>query len=495
MTMTELVDKDLLSIQEVRTKVRAAKEAQAKLATFSQDALNAICRAMAQAGVKDSLRLAKMANEETGFGRVEDKVIKNRFGSDGVWQAIKDIPCIGVISEDPANGLMDIGVPMGVIAGIIPSTNPTSTVFYKSLISIKAGNAIVFSPHPSARQCTIEAARLMATAAEAAGCPSGAISCLEMSTMAATSELMKHSDIALILATGGGAMVKAAYSSGNPAIGVGPGNGPAYIERTADIRLAVKRILDSKCFDNGTICASEQSVVTEDCIRDQVIAEFKRQGAYFLNDSEKAKVGGILMRSSGTMNPAIVGKSPQYIAKLAGITVGDDVRVLIAFETEVGDKIPYSKEKLCPVLGFYTQPDWQGACDLCIKILLHEGAGHTMTIHSSDEAVIREFALKKPVSRLLVNTPAALGGVGATTALMPSFTLGCGAVGGSSSSDNIGPRNLINIRRMARGIREIEEIRAEVANASASGPAPCPAGVDEERLIALILQRVLAKLP
>ena len=491
----ELVDRDLASIQEVRLKVRAAKEAQASLATFDQAKLDAICAAMARAGVDDSLRLAKMANEETGFGRVEDKVIKNRFGSDGVWQAIKDVPCVGVISEDPALGLMDVGVPMGVIAGVVPSTNPTSTVFFKSIIAIKSGNAVVFSPHPSARQCTLEAARLMAGAAEAAGCPRGAIACVETTTAQATDALMRHPDVALILATGGGAMVKAAYSSGNPAIGVGPGNGPAYIERTADIPLAVKRILDSKCFDNGTICASEQSVVTEDCIRDQVIAEFKRQGAYFLDPDQKAKVGAVLMRASGTMNPAIVGKTPQHIARLAGIQVPDDARVLIGFETEVGDDVPYSKEKLCPVLGFYTQPDWVSACELCIRILLHEGAGHTMTIHSTNEAVIREFALKKPVSRLLVNTPAALGGVGATTSLMPSFTLGCGAVGGSSSSDNIGPRNLINVRRMARGVRELDDIRAAAGQADAGRPitADVLASVDDQ-LVARVLQRVLSRL-
>ncbi|MDR1768471.1 MAG: acetaldehyde dehydrogenase (acetylating) [Propionibacteriaceae bacterium] len=492
----ELIDRDLQSIQEVRLKVRAAKEAQAVLATFGQEKLDAICAAMAAAGAGDSPRLAKMAQEETGFGKVEDKTLKNHFGSAGVWEAIKDLKTTGVIREDAAAGVVEIGVPMGVVAGVIPSTNPTSTVFFKSLIAIKSGNAIVFSPHPSAKGCTLEATRLMAAAAESAGCPRGAISCVEISTMQATSELMKHPDIALILATGGGAMVKAAYSSGNPAIGVGPGNGPAYIERTADIPLAVKRILDSKTFDNGTICASEQSVVTEDSIREAVVAEFKRQGAYFLDPEEKAKVGAILMRSSGTMNPAIVGKTPQYIGKLAQIAVPEDARVLIAFETEVGDKVPYSKEKLCPVLGFYSEPDWESACELCIRILLHEGAGHTMTIHSNNEAVIREFALRKPVSRLLVNTPAALGGVGATTNLMPSFTLGCGAVGGSSSSDNIGPLNLINIRRMARGARELEDLRAQVGQSAAAPQTAArpPAGLDEEQLISQVLKKVLERL-
>jgi acetaldehyde dehydrogenase (acetylating) len=487
----ELVDKDLRSIQEVRTLVRAAKEAQRRLAEFSQEQIDAICAAMAKAGKDASRRLAKDARDETGFGRVEDKVIKNEFGSQGVWDFVRDQKTVGIISEDPEKGLLEVGVPMGVIAGIIPSTNPTSTVFFKAIIAVKAGNAIVFSPHPSAKNCILEATKVMADAAEAAGCPAGAISCISVPTMQGTAELMKHPDTALILATGGGAMVKAAYSSGNPAIGVGPGNGPAFIERTADIPLAVKRILDSKTFDNGTSCASEQSVVTEEVIRDQVIAEFERQGAHFLSSAEKAKVEPILMRASGTMNPAIVGQTPQHIAAMAGITVADDVRVLIGFETEVGGKVPFSKEKLCPVLAFYTEPDWEAACELSIRILLHEGAGHTMMIHSKDEAIIREFALKKPVSRLLVNTPGALGGVGATTNLPPSFTLGCGAVGGSSSSDNIGPLNLINVRRLARGVRELEDLRPAGGGAAA---APAEAPVDQEELTRLVMERLLERL-
>jgi acetaldehyde dehydrogenase (acetylating) len=488
----ELVDKDLVSIQEVRLLIRAAKEAQARLATYTQGQVDAICAAMAKAGKDHALRLAKMAAEETGFGLVEDKVIKNEFGSVGVWDAFKDTKTVGILFDDPSLGYTEIGVPMGVIAGIIPSTNPTSTVFYKAIISVKAGNAIVFSPHPSAKNCILEAARIMAAAGESAGLPRGAIACIETPTLQATNELMRHKDTAMILATGGGAMVKAAYSSGNPAIGVGPGNGPAYIERSADIPAAVRRILDSKTFDNGTICASEQSVVTEEVIREEVIAEFTRQGAYFLSPEEKDKLAGILMRASGTMNPAVVGKSPQYVARLAGLTVPESARVLIGFETEVGAKVPFSKEKLCPVLAFYTEPDWEAACELSIRILLHEGAGHTMMIHSRDEAVIREFALRKPVSRLLVNTPGALGGVGATTNLLPAFTLGCGAVGGSSSSDNVGPLNLINVRRMARGVRELAEIRA-ASNGPSALAAPT-AGVDEEELIRRVVSRLLGEL-
>ena len=491
----ELKDRDLLSIQQVRDLIRAAKEAQKQLATFSQEKIDAICAAMAKAGYENAVRLGKMANEETGYGRAEDKTIKNEFGSMGVWNAMRDLKTVGIISQDDRTQVTEIAIPMGVVAGLIPSTNPTSTVFFKALIAIKSANAIVFSPHPSAKGCILEAVRVMAAAAESAGCPPGAVSCIELLTMQATDELMRHDDTALILATGGSAMVRAAYSSGNPAIGVGPGNGPAYIERTADIPTAVKHILDSKCFDNGTICASEQSIVTEEVIRDQVIDELKRQGAYFCSDDEKAKLEKILMRAGGTMNPAIVGKTPQYIARLAGFTVPDEARVLVGFETEVGPKVPLSKEKLCPVLAFYTEKDWESACELSIRILLHEGAGHTMVIHSQDEAVIREFALKKPVSRLLVNTPAALGGVGATTGLFPSFTLGCGAVGGSSTSDNIGPLNLINIRRMARGTRELDDIRRESAANRGGAPCACPpeATVDEDRLVNEILRRLAAR--
>jgi acetaldehyde dehydrogenase (acetylating) len=488
----ELADKDLLSIQEVRTLLRAAKTAQARLATYTQAQIDAICAAMAEAGRDHARRLAEMAVEETGFGLVEDKVVKNRFGSAAVWEAYRDTQTVGIIHDDPARGYTEVGVPMGVIAGIVPSTNPTSTVLYKAIIAVKAGNAIVFSPHPAAKRCIGEAARLMAAAGEAAGLPPGAIGCVETPTLQATDELMRHRDTALILATGGGAMVKAAYSSGNPALGVGPGNGPAYIERTADIPASVRRILDSKTFDNGTICASEQSVITEEAIREEVVAEFTRQGAYFLNPEEKDRLAGVLMRASGTMNPAVVGRSAPDVARLAGVSAPEGARVLIGFETEVGPAVPFSKEKLCPVLAFYTEPGWEAACDLAIRILIHEGAGHTMIIHSRDEAVIREFALRKPVSRLLVNTPGALGGVGATTNLLPALTLGCGAVGGSSSSDNVGPLNLINVRRVARGVRELAELRAEAGAAPAG--AASPEGADEEDLVRRVIQRLIGEL-
>ncbi|MCL1840515.1 MAG: acetaldehyde dehydrogenase (acetylating) [Propionibacteriaceae bacterium] len=485
----DYLDKDLASIQEVRTLVRAAKAAQQRLATFSQEEVDRICAAMAKAGFEHAEQLARMAVDETTFGRVEDKTLKNQFASQAVWDAYKDVKTVGIIAERPEAGITEVGVPMGVIAGVVPSTNPTSTAIFKSIIAVKSGNAIVLSPHPGAKACTLAATRVVAEAGQAAGLPAGAIACIEHPTMEATQALMSSPDIALILATGGPGMVKAAYSSGNPAIGVGPGNGPSFIERSADIPTAVRRIIDSKTFDNGTICASEQSVVTEDIIKRDVIEQFTLQGGYFLSPQEKDAVGALLMRANGSMNPAIVGQTAVRIAEMAGISVPAGTRVLLGPETEVGHQFPYSREKLCPVLGFFSAPDWHSACELCIKILMNEGAGHSMSIHSRDEDVIREFALRKPVSRLLVNTPASLGGVGATTGLQPSLTLGCGAVGGNSSSDNIGPLNLINIRRLARGRRELSDLRAAQPALTTSSVVANPS-LDTERLVRLVLAKL-----
>ena len=463
------MDRDLQSIQEVRDLIARAKAAQRQLAEMPQERLDAICKAVAEACAAKAEPLAKMAVEETGYGVWQDKVLKNLLGSSITYESIREMRAVGVLREDKARGILEVGVPMGVVAALIPSTNPTSTAMYKSIISLKAGNAIVISPHPGAKQCIIETVKVIAEAAKKAGAPDGWVGCITITTMEATNALLTSRDIGVILATGGEAMVRAAYSSGNPAIGVGPGNGPAFIERSADIPLAVKHILDSKTFDNGTICASEQSIVTEGCIAEKVEAELKRQGGYFLDKGESERLGGFLLRGNGTMNPRIVGKSAQAIADMAGISIPAGTRVLISRQTEVGKQNPYSREKLCPVLAYYVEDSWERACQRSIAILQNEGAGHTMTIHSNDQNVIREFALKKPVSRLLVNTPGALGGVGATTGLAPALTLGCGAVGGSATSDNITPLNLINIRRVAWGVRELEELRG-------NHPAPPRAG-------------------
>lgn len=474
------LDRDLQSIQEVRDLVANAKKAQRELAEFSQEKIDRIIYEIAKDCAANAQKLAKMAVEETGFGVWEDKVLKNLLGSTITYESCKDMKTVGVIKEDKAAGLIEVGVPMGIVAALIPSTNPTSTTMYKSIISIKAGNAIVISPHPNAKNCIIETVKIIQQAAKRAGAPDNIVQAISLTTIDATNTLLKHKDIGVILATGGEAMVRAAYSSGNPAIGVGPGNGPAYIEKSADIPMAVKRIFDSKTFDNGTICASEQSIVTESCIKDKVVEEVKKQGGYFLNAEETKKLSGFILRANGTMNPKIVGKSAKVIADMAGFSIPEGTRVLVSEQTEVSKTNPYSREKLCPILAFYTENSWEDACERCMQILYNEGVGHTMTIHSQNDKIIREFALKKPVSRLLVNTPGALGGVGATTNLSPALTLGCGAVGGSATSDNISPLNLINIRRVAYGVRELSDVRGTNPTPSVSKPVCADAKFSEK---------------
>lgn len=462
----QIYDKDLASIQEVRDLVAAAKVAQQELAEKNQEEVDKIVKAIADAGVRNAARLAVMANEDTGFGIVADKVIKNVFGSHNVWEHIKDMKTIGVVNRDTEKGIISIAVPLGVIAGIIPSTNPTSTVLFKAEVAIKAGNAIVFSPHPSALRCITEAVKVIRQAIAEAGGNENLVSCITLPTRQATETLITHPDTALILATGGSAMVRAAYSSGNPAIGVGPGNGPAFIDRSADLPLAVKRIMDSKTFDNGTICASEQSVICEEDYKPAVQAEMEKQGAYFLSDEESKQLGRFILRANGTMNPQIVGKSVQVIAELAGLKIPQTARVLVAKEDGVGKGHPYSNEKLAPILGFYTGKDYKEICDIVCTILNYEGKGHTFAMHTNNNDMVEYFAKRVPVSRMMVNTPSALGGIGGTTALTPSLTLGCGAIGGSATSENVGPEHLFNLRHVAIGILEMEDVRASIPDCS-----------------------------
>ncbi|MCJ7690173.1 MAG: acetaldehyde dehydrogenase (acetylating) [Clostridiaceae bacterium] len=457
----EILDNDLKSIQEIRRLVERAKNAQEKLKNFSQEKIDEIVKSIAESAEADAIRLAKLAEDETGFGKWQDKVLKNIFASKLVYNNLKNMKTVGIINVDEEKRITEVAVPVGVIAGLIPSTNPTSTTIYKTLIALKAGNAIVFSPHPTAKKSIIETAKMLSKAAIEAGAPEGIIGCATILSMQGTDELMKHKDVALILATGGEAMVKAAYSSGTPAIGVGPGNGPAFIEKSADIKLAVKRIIDSKTFDNGVICASEQSIVVEECMKEKIVDELKKQGAYFLNKDESEKLGRFILRANGTMNPQIVGKSVKVLAELSGLNIPEGTRIVISEQNTVGKQNPYSREKLAPILAFYCEEDWEKACGRCIELLMNEGKGHTLIIHSNNEELIKEFLLKKPVSRLLVNTPGALGGIGGTTNLVPALTLGCGAVGGSATSDNVGPMNLFNIRRLAYGVRELEDLKDE----------------------------------
>ena len=442
-------DKDLSARQEARLLCKQAEAAQKLLCRFPQEKLDAICDAVAKRFADAASELAELAVKETGFGNPEDKTIKNRFASETVWNAIKNMKTVGILREDPHQKLWEVGVPVGVIAAIVPSTNPTSTICYKAMIALKSGNSIVFSPHPKAIGCSLKAARLVAAAAEEAGAPAGCISCLSLSSMAGTQELMSAQPVRLILATGGPAMVKAAYSSGKPAIGVGAGNGPAYIHHSADIKKALQCILRSKTFDYGTVCASEQSIIVEKGMEEAVRRKGKELGFFFMSTEEAGKLAKLLFRPSGALNPDIVGKKATILAEMAGFSVPSAAKVLVAREQEAGPTRPYSMEKLCPVLAFFVMDSEDAVLQKAIEVLNHEGAGHTFAMHAEDRAVVEKFALQIPVSRFLVNTPAALGGIGATTSLFPALTLGCGAVGGSSSSNNISPLDLINIRRVA----------------------------------------------
>lgn len=470
-------DKDLAARQEARSLCRRAKMAQKQLSALPQEKLNSIVEAVAQAFAAAAEGLAKLAVEETGFGNVPDKVTKNRFASERVAERIRTMKCVGVLKEDAREKLWEVGVPVGVIAAIVPSTNPTSTVCYKALIALKAGNSIVFSPHPKAVSCTLQAAKIVAAAAQRAGAPEGAVSCLSMASMAGCQELMAAPEVKLILATGGPGMVKAAYSSGKPAIGVGAGNGPAYIHHTADARKALECILKSKTFDNGTVCASEQSIIVERTMEEQVKTAAKSMGFYFMNPEEAGRLAKLLFRPTGALNPEIVGKPAVHLAKMAQISVPSDTKILVAKEEQAGPSYPYSMEKLCPVLAFYVMESEDAVLQKVVEVLEHEGAGHTFAMHAGDRAVVEKFAAAVPVSRFLVNTPAALGGIGATTNLFPALTLGCGAVGGSSSSNNIGPMDLVNIRRVAWGVDT-----AETA-----------VGVDRD-LVELLAQKILERL-
>ncbi len=452
-------DKDLAARQEARDLCRRAEAAQHSLSALSQGKLDAMVAAIARDFAAAAPELAKLAVEETGFGNVEDKITKNRFAAETVAEAVRDMRCVGVLKEEP--GLWEVGVPVGVIAAIVPSTNPSSTVCYKAIIALKSGNAIVFSPHPKAIGCTLRAAKIVAAAAERAGAPTGAVGCLTIPTLAGCQELMSAPEVRLILATGGPAMVRAAYSSGKPAIGVGAGNGPAYIHHSADVEAALGHILRSKSFDNGTVCASEQSIIVEKSMEEVVRRTAASLGYYFMPPTEAEALGKRLFRPDGRLDPQVVGKSAETLAKQAGFSVPGGTKVLVAREEQAGPTRPYSMEKLCPLLAFYVMENEDAVLAKVMEVLRHEGSGHTFAIHARDEAVIRKFALQVPVSRFLVNTPAALGGIGATTALFPALTLGCGAVGGSASSNNIGPMDLVNIRRVAWGQQERQQVQVD----------------------------------
>ena len=446
-------DKDLASIAEARALARTARRAQAQLAELSQEQIDAIVTAMAQAVTPHAEALARLAVEETGYGVVADKVQKNLFASRQVYEFILPIRTVGVVNRIEEKKIVEIAEPFGVVAAVVPSTNPTSTAIYKVLIALKARCTIVISPHPSAVRCINRTVEIMAEAAARAGAPAGSIGWMKTVTLEGTQELMKLRDVSVILATGGMGLVRAAYSAGKPAYGVGPGNAPCYIERSADLPKAASDIIVGKTFDNGVLCSSPNSVVVDDAVAEELRRECQALGAYFLNQAETDALAKGLVTSQRLPNPALVGKPALFIAQQVGVKVPDGTRVLIAPLAGVGRDHPLSIEKLAPILSWYVVEDWRGGCERCIQILRYGGMGHTMSIHSKNEDVILQFGLKKPAFRICVNTPTTHGSIGLTTGLDPAMTLGCGGWGGNITSDNISPRHLLNIKRLAYEIR------------------------------------------
>ena len=458
-------DRDLASVAEARALARRAKAAQALLGEFSQHQIDAIVDQMAAAVRPHAEALARLAVEETGFGVVADKVQKNLFSSDRVHAFIKPMKTVGVVARLEDKKVIEIAEPFGVVAAIVPSTNPTSTAIYKILIALKARCAIVVSPHPSAARCITRVAEIMAEAAKRAGAPDGAIGWLTTVTIEGTQELMKQREVSVILATGGMGLVRAAYSAGKPAYGVGPGNAPCYIEASADLAKAAHDIILGKSFDNGVLCSSPNSVVVDEAVSEEVIRQFQANGGHFLSPAEADLLAKALVTPQRLPNPALVGKSALVIAEKVGIRVPPGTRALIAHLKGVGRDYPLSIEKLCPVLSFYVVKDWREGCERCKEILRYGGMGHTMSIHSRNDAVILEFGLHKPAYRIVVNTPTTHGSIGLTTGLDPAMTLGCGGFGGNITSDNISPKHLLNIKRLAY------ELRPATSNSPGAGTA------------------------
>src|SRR5262245_11657649 len=476
-------DKDLASISQARALARAARQAQSQLAELSQEQIDGIVAAMADAVTPHAEALAQLAVDETGYGVVADKIQKNLFGSRRVYEFIAPMRTVGVINRIDDKKIIEIAEPFGVVAAVVPSTNPTSTAIYKVLIALKARCAIIISPPPAAVRCITRAVEIMAEAASRAGAPAGSIGWMNVVTLEGTQELMKHRDVAVILATGGMGLVRAAYSAGKPAYGVGPGNAPAYIERSADLKQAVRDIITGKTFDHGVLCSSENSVVVDEAVSEAVRQEFQAQGGYFLSSAEADRVANVLVTPQRLPNPALVGKAATVIAEKCGVTVPSETRVLIAPLKGVGRDYPLSIEKLCPVLSFYVVKDWREGCERCKQILGYGGMGHTMSIHSQNEQVILEFGLKKPAFRIIVNSPTTLGSIGLTTGLDPAMTLGCGGYGGNITSDNISPRHLLNVKRLAYEVVPAAKVAAVAAASRTPVPSrPQPAGISAASL-------------
>jgi acetaldehyde dehydrogenase (acetylating) len=476
---------DPAALEEVRSKVEKAYAAWLKYRRFTQQQVDAVVEKLAATGKVHARRLAELAVRETTYGNVEDKTAKNLLSSEWLPRAMRGMKTVGLLREIPEQQIVEYGVPVGVVAAIVPTTNPTSTVLYKTLIALKAGNAIVISPHPHAKKCTCETAELLHRAALEAGAPEDIIQCLTNPTIEATQALMRHERTAVILATGGHGMVRAAYSSGKPAFGVGPGNVAVLLDRSADVPEAVAKVIQGKTFDHGTVCSSEQSLVAEESLKDAIVSALKDGKAYFCRDREKEALAKLLVTPTWTINPKCVGQPVAKIAEMAGFSVPADTSIIVAELEGVGRQHPLSMEKLSPVLSLYFVKDFAAALDTCEAILRFGGLGHTCVIHARDEARIREFALRMPAMRVLVNTPAPQGSVGITTNVFPAMTLGCGAAAGNSTGDNVGPQHLINVKRLAYAVRQPEEA-FQVPRATAA------AGLEPQYIAAEVVDRFLA---
>ena len=510
-----LRDRDLISVQEARQGVERASEAQKKFAAFSQEQVDAVVEACAAAATEAGESLARLAVEETGYGNVPDKIIKNRLASVDVPRAIRGMKTAGILRHDKEKGIIEIAEPVGVVAAVIPSTNPTSTTIYKTLISLKARNAVVLSPHPTAMRCICEAVGVLTRAALKMGAPEGLIVCLSHPTTQGTQELMRHRLTGVILATGGTGLVRAAYTSGRPAFGVGPGNVPSFIERTANVRKAIADIFAGKTFDYGTICSSEQAIVAEEAVAAEALEQCRAQGAYFLSEDEIRRLGALVFLGGAHVpNTQVVGRPATTIAEMAGIKVPGSTRVLIARLEGVGREFPLSGEKLSPILAFYSVANLAAGIELCTRLLHHGGLGHTCSVHSQSEAAVKQFGLAVPAFRVVVNTSAVHGSIGYSTNLFPAMTLGCGSPGGNITSDNIGPQHLMNIKRVAWESRAIEhrtipadQRLARTASPVGAGLSPAPTTAEaappkpaeiaaspapDRQTIARIVERVLA---
>jgi acetaldehyde dehydrogenase (acetylating) len=489
--MAEAYDADLQSIQEARDLATRCRAAQREFAGADQATVDRVCAAMADAVHQQAARLGKLAADETGYGVPRHKQIKLEFASRTVWESIRDIPTVGVLRRDDARGLVEIGWPVGVVVGLTPSTNPNSTAVFKVLIAVKARNGIVIAPHPAAVESTYEAVRLMIEAGERAGMPPGLVACMRKVSLPGSQELMRHYATSMILATGGTPMVRAAHSTGKPAIGVGPGNVPVYVDRSADVAAAAFAIVNSKAFDCSVICATEQSVVADRPIAAQLRAEMQRLGAHWVSEADKAALGRALFTDSGAIRPAAVGKTPQQLADMAGISVPADARILVADLASVGRDEPLSAEKLTTVLGFYEADGWRAGCERCVELLRYGGDGHSLVIHATDDDVVMAFGIEKPAFRIVVNTWGTLGAIGATTGVMPSMTLAPGGVGGAVVSDNITVHHLLNIKRLAYPVREPPAAATSSAQGKRAGNGSSPPDGDTvERIVRRVLQEL-----